>query len=160
MILDSPAFRDHDEIPERHTCEGADLSPPLSFHVGLPEARSLALVVVDPDAPGHPWIHLGVFNLPPSTPGLPEALSSASLPVGARFGLNSWGRAGWGGPCPPHGRHRYEFHLYALDAMLPELGDVTRHALARTMAGKVLAEARLVGTYSLKRPSRREAART
>lgn len=159
MIIESPAFHDHNEIPQRHTCEGADMSPLLAFHVGVPAARSLALLVVDPDAPNYPWVHLIVYNIPPSVTYLPEGVAATSLPVGARFGLNSWGRAGWGGPCPPVGRHHYEFKLYALDAMLPDLGEVTAQALLKAMAGKVLAEATLVGTYALKRSSRREAAR-
>lgn len=159
MIIESPSFHDHDEIPQRYTCEGADMSPPLSFHVGVPGARSLALVVVDPDAPSYPWVHLIVYNIPPSVTYLPEGVAASSLPVGARFGTNSWGRAAWGGPCPPSGRHRYEFKLYALECMLPDLGEVTSHALARAMAHKVLGEALLVGSYALKRPSRREAAR-
>ncbi len=159
MRIESPAFRDGERIPERYTCEGADVSPPLAFSVDLPAARSLALVVDDPDAPGGTWVHWLVYNLPALTVALPEAVAAAALPGKARFGTNSWRRVGWGGPCPPSGTHRYRFTLHALDAELPDMREAAHDELARAMAGHVLGQTVLVAAYSLRRPGRHAASR-
>lgn len=150
FTLTSPAFPPGGEIPVRHTCEGADLSPPLQWS-GLPAGtRSLALIVADPDAPDPAaprmtWVHWVLYNLPPQAGGLPEGVRE--LPPGTREGLNDWQRSGYGGPCPPIGRHRYFHWLYALDTTLPDLGRPTRAELERAMQGHVLARAELIGTY-------------
>ena len=150
MELTSPAFADRGEIPQRHTCEGDDVSPPLAWR-GLPAGtRSLVLIVDDPDAPDpaapkRTWVHWVLFDIPPTTTGLPE--DASPLPDGTRNGVSDWGRAGWGGPCPPVGRHRYFFKLYALDTLLPALERPTKAALEAAMKGHVLAKAELVGTY-------------
>lgn len=152
LTIRSPAFADGGEIPSRHTCEGADTSPPLEFS-GVPAgARSLALIVDDPDAPDPRapkmvFVHWVLHDLPPDAPGLAEGLASKELPRGARQGQNDYRRGGWGGPCPPIGRHRYFFKLYALDAALGDLGPVTKARLLRIMEGHVLEEAQLMGTY-------------
>lgn len=152
LTLTSAAFEPSGEIPARFTCEGEDLSPALAWS-GLPEgARSLALIVDDPDAPDPAapkmtWVHWVLYNLPPSAAGLGEAVASRDLPAGTREGLNDWQRTGYGGPCPPIGRHRYFFKLYALDAELPDLGRPTKAQLEKAMEGHVLARAELVGTY-------------
>jgi len=156
LSIRSTAFADGAEIPIRHTCEGADLSPPLAWSDLPAEARSLALVVDDPDAPDPAaprmtWVHWVLYDLPPDTPGLGEGLHHGALPPGAREGLNDWKRTGWGGPCPPIGRHRYFFKLYALDAALGDLGAPTKARLEAAMKGHVIAEARLAGTYEKKR---------
>ena len=125
MQLTSTAFSAQQEIPSRHTCDGPDLSPPLAWS-GVPAGtRSLALVVDDPDAPDPrapkmTWVHWVVIDLPAETTALPEG-ASGRLPAGAREGLNDWRRAAWGGLCPPIGRHRYFFKLYALDIALPDI---------------------------------------
>jgi Raf kinase inhibitor-like YbhB/YbcL family protein len=156
LTLRSTAFTEGGEIPIRHTCEGEDLSPPLAWS-GVPAgARSLALVVDDPDAPDPAapkmtWVHWILFDLAPSTPGLAEGLRHGALPPGTREGVNDWKRTGWGGPCPPIGRHRYYFKLYALDAELGDLGNPTKARLEAAMKGHVLEEARLMGTYEKKR---------
>jgi hypothetical protein len=154
MKLTSPAFAPQDEIPSRHTCEGEDLAPPLQWTGVPPATASLALIVDDPDAPDPaaprmPWVHWVLYDIPPSASGLPEG--GRPLPAGAHEGLNDWQRRGYGGPCPPIGRHRYFFKLYALDCVLPLLPPPTKVALERSMLGHVLAQAELIGTYRKRR---------
>ena len=150
--LVSSAFPQNGAIPRQYTCEGADRSPPLEWS-GVPaETKSLVLIVDDPDAPdpGAPrmtWVHWVLYNLPPSTDGLAEAVATPDLPTGTHEGINDWKRAGYGGPCPPIGRHRYFHKLYALDAVLPDLGTPTKARLEQAMQGHVLAGVELVGTY-------------
>jgi hypothetical protein len=152
LEIRSPRFRDGGEIPREYTCEGRDVSPPLAWS-GVPEgARSLALVVDDPDAPDprNPrttWVHWVLYDLPPDSAGLPEAVAAKDLPRGSREGRNDWKRTGYGGPCPPIGRHRYFHKLYALDRALGDLGSPTKQELERAMQGHVIAKAELVGTY-------------
>ncbi|MBW7902811.1 MAG: YbhB/YbcL family Raf kinase inhibitor-like protein [Rhodocyclaceae bacterium] len=149
LQLTSTAFADHGPIPARHTCEGANVSPPLAWTGVPPGTQSLVLIVDDPDAPDPAapkmtWVHWLLFNLPPDADGLAEAV--AALPAGTGEGVNDWGRTGYGGPCPPIGRHRYFHKLYALDAALA-LQRPDKAALEAAMRGHVLAEAQLVGTY-------------
>lgn len=152
MTLDSTAFTHGEEIPTRHTCEGRDLAPPLAWS-GIPAAaRSLVLIVDDPDAPDPDaprmtWIHWVLYNIPPDARGLPEACRTADLPPGTCEGINSWNRAGYGGPCPPVGRHRYFHKLFALDTVLPDLHAPSAQDLLSAMDGHVIAQAELVGTY-------------
>lgn len=152
LKLTSPAFEHQGEIPSRHTCEGEDVSPALAW-TGVPaDAASLALIVDDPDAPDPKapktvWVHWVLYNLPAAVAGLPEGVADDALPQGVREGLNDWKRTGWGGPCPPIGRHRYFFKLYALDVQLPDLDRPTSARLTEAMRGHVLASAELVGTY-------------
>ncbi|MDJ0806139.1 MAG: YbhB/YbcL family Raf kinase inhibitor-like protein [Gammaproteobacteria bacterium] len=148
LTLSSPAFAPYSPIDSRYTCEGEDVSPPLVWS-GIPDdARSLALVLDDPDAPGSGWVHWLLYNLPPQLTGLPEAVNAVELPERALEGLNDWRRTGYGGPCPPSGRHRYFFTLYALDCVLPDLGRPTKNRLERAMDGHLLAKGELMGTYS------------
>jgi Raf kinase inhibitor-like YbhB/YbcL family protein len=152
LTLTSTAFEHGGEIPSRFTCEGDDLSPDLSWS-GLPEGtRSLVLIVDDPDAPDPAapkmvWDHWLLYNLPPDCGGLPEAVRPQALPAGTGEGLNSWGRTGYGGPCPPVGRHRYFHILHALDARLPQLGQPSKDRLLIAMEGHILGHTELVGTY-------------
>ncbi|KPK16479.1 MAG: hypothetical protein AMJ62_05225 [Myxococcales bacterium SG8_38] len=155
LSIRSTAFRDKEEIPTKHTCEGEDVSPALEWS-SLPEGtESLALIVDDPDAPDPDapkmvWVHWVLFNLPPDSEGLPEGVGARQLPEGTCQGLNDWKRTGWGGPCPPIGRHRYFFRLYALDCRLDDRDRMSRAELDRAMRGHVLAEAMLMGTYQKK----------
>lgn len=149
MKLTSTAFAHGADIPSRHTCEGDDVSPPLAWTELPSGTKSLALIVDDPDAPDpaapqRTWVHWVVVDLPPDSAGLPEG---GALPTGARDGLNDWKRTGYGGPCPPIGRHRYFFKLHALDMTLPALKQPTKAALEEAMKGHVLAQAELLGTY-------------
>ncbi|MCO4862537.1 YbhB/YbcL family Raf kinase inhibitor-like protein [Cupriavidus sp. WGlv3] len=150
--LQSTAFAPGGEIPAQHTCEGADISPPLAW-TGLPQGTaSLALIVDDPDAPDPAapkmtWVHWLLYNLPADAAALPADIASAGLPAGTRQGLNDWQRTGYGGPCPPIGRHRYVFKLYALDVALPDIGQPDKPTLERAMQGHMLAKAELIGTY-------------
>jgi Raf kinase inhibitor-like YbhB/YbcL family protein len=152
LTLASPAFEPLGAIPQRHTCDGEDVSPPLAW-TGVPAGtKSFALVVDDPDAPDPAapklvWVHWVLYDLPPGTTSLGGGLTAKRLPPGTLEGLNDWKQPGWRGPCPPIGRHRYFHKLYALDIMLPDLRHPTRAALEKAMAGHVLAKAELVGTY-------------
>ncbi|MDR3415089.1 MAG: YbhB/YbcL family Raf kinase inhibitor-like protein [Nevskia sp.] len=153
MQFTSPVFTQGSDIPSAYTCEGGDLSPPLRWSQAPAGTRSFALIVDDPDAPdpANPrttWVHWVVYNLPAATQELPEAVKN--LPVGARDGRNDWQRSGYGGPCPPIGRHRYFFKLYALDTELPDLQQPTKAQLERAMRGHVLGHAELMGTYQKK----------
>jgi len=154
LEIRSPAFAHQGEIPVRHTCDGADLSPPLEWS-GVPEGtRSLVLIVDDPDAPDPAaprmtWVHWVLYNIPPDAGGLPEGVAAPDLPPGTREGLNDWKRTGYGGPCPPVGRHRYFHKLYALDTVLPDLGTPTKAALERAMEGHILDRAELVGKRAM-----------
>lgn len=150
--LRSPAFGDGGTIPAVYTCDGQDVSPPLRWDEPPPGTRSLALIMDDPDAPNPAapkmtWVHWVLYDLPPAAGELPEGAASGDLPSGTRLGRNSWGRPGYGGPCPPIGRHRYFHKLYALDTMLPVLDVPTKAELERAMKGHVLEKTELVGTY-------------
>ncbi len=152
MLFSSPAWTPNGEIPEKYTCDGEDISPPLQWS-NIPEnARSLVLIVDDPDAPDPKapkmtWVHWVLYNIPTDTSGLPENATTGKLPPGTREGLNDWKRTGYGGPCPPIGRHRYFFKLYALDTVLPDLGAPTKKELEQAMHGHVLVQVELIGTY-------------
>ncbi len=138
--LSSPAFADKQGIPPDYTCDGADRIPPLEISDVPPTAKSLALVMDDPDAPMGTWDHWVVWNIPPETKRIdaePEGVA----------GKNSWGKTGYGGPCPPSGTHRYYFKVYALDTMLDIPAGSNKASLLSAMRGHVLAEASLMGTY-------------
>ncbi|MBF5043070.1 YbhB/YbcL family Raf kinase inhibitor-like protein [Aggregicoccus sp. 17bor-14] len=158
LQLHSEDFEEGAPLPRRLTCEGEDRSPALAWEGAPPGTGAYALVVDDPDAPdpAHPrtrWVHWVLYNLPKEARGLPAGASGASLPPGAREGLNDWQRAGYGGPCPPVGRHRYVHTLYALDGPLPDLGrPPTRAELEAAMGGHVLARTQLIGTYQKGQP--------
>jgi Raf kinase inhibitor-like YbhB/YbcL family protein len=151
----SSIFVDGGAIPATFTCDGADTSPPLAWAELPAETKSLALIVDDPDAPDpaapqRTWVHWVLYNIPPEAGRLAEG-AGRQLPAGTRSGKNDWGKAGYGGPCPPIGRHRYFFKLYALDAQLPDLGSTTKVELEHAMQGHVLAQAQLVGCYQRQR---------
>jgi Raf kinase inhibitor-like YbhB/YbcL family protein len=153
LVLKSQAFDDGNAISVKYTCEGEDVSPDLYWE-GLPDAtESLVLIVDDPDAPDPVaprmvWDHWILYNLPPTLGGLSEGIAPADLPPGCGQGINSWGRTGYGGPCPSVGRHRYFHRLYALDTRLPdELGTPTKDDLLLAMEDHIIAHTELVGTY-------------
>jgi len=148
LQISSPAFSEGHMIPRQYTCDGADISPALSWS-GVPEGtRSLALVCDDPDAPMGTWVHWVLFNIDPGQSGLPEQVpSEAEVLGGARHGTNDFRRLGYGGPCPPGGTHRYFFRLYALDRMLDLESGATKAQLEAAMQGHILAQAQLMGKY-------------
>ena len=152
MQISSPSFTPQGAIPAKYTCEGTDTSPPLAWSGVPPSTKSLALIVDDPDAPDPSaprmtWVHWVVYNLPPQSTALGEGASGKSLPQGAREGVNDWKKPAYGGPCPPIGRHRYVFKLYALDIALPDLGRPSKADVLKAMQGHVVGNAELVGTY-------------
>ncbi len=152
LSLSSPAFAHNGEIPVNFTCQGNDVSPPLEWE-GVPDnAVSLVLIVDDPDAPDPEapkmtWVHWVLYNIPPTAAGLPEKVASSDLPDGTEEGTNDWGRTGYGGPCPPIGRHRYFHKLYALDKAIEGLQQPTKADLEAAMQGHIIAQAELIGTY-------------
>lgn len=144
LKVTSRAFAHGATIPRKYGCKGEDVSPPLAWS-GVPaSAKGLALVMYDPDAPAGTWVHW-VLLLPPDVSQLAEG--SKELPAGARQGTNSWGKIGYGGPCPPSGTHRYFFQLSALDTDLASLQHPTREVLESAMKGHVVARGELMGTY-------------
>lgn len=155
LQISSTAFEHQGQIPRLYTCQGSDRSPPLAWTGVPPTARSLVLIVDDPDAPDPAaprmtWVHWLLYNLPVDCSGLPEGVAESALPTlarGALPGLNDWQRTGYGGPCPPIGRHRYFHKLYALDCLLPDLGRPDKTRLLAAMAGHVVAEAVLMANY-------------
>ncbi len=152
LSLTSPAFSHNGEIPKEYTCDGKDTSAPLEWSGAPAGTKSFALIVDDPDAPDPKapkttWVHWVVYNIPASVTALPKGATAKNLPAGAREGMNDWKRTGYGGPCPPIGRHRYFHKLYALDTALGDLGQPTKAALERALQGHILAKAELVGTY-------------
>jgi Raf kinase inhibitor-like YbhB/YbcL family protein len=155
IAITSSAFGPNAEIPVKHTCEGADTSPALAWSGTPPNTKSYALIVDDPDAPDPKapkmtYVHWVLYDIPASVTNFGEG-ASKQLPSGAREGVNDWKRTGWGGPCPPIGRHRYFFKLYALDVTLGDLGSPDKPTLLSAMEGHVLAQGELVGTYQKKK---------
>jgi hypothetical protein len=152
FILTSPAFANNGTIPTQYTCDGVDISPPLSWSDAPQSTKSFALIVDDPDAPDPKapkvtWVHWVIYNIPADVQSLPEDAARRGLPAGAQQGLNDSKRVGYNGPCPPIGRHRYFHKLYALDTVLQDLGHPTKAQLLSAMHGHGLAEAQLVGVY-------------
>jgi Raf kinase inhibitor-like YbhB/YbcL family protein len=152
MIITSPSFAHDRKIPARHTCDGVNISPQLVW-TGVPAGtKSLALIVDDPDAPDPAspkmtWVHWVLYNMPASASGLTEGVAEKKLPAGTMQGINDWHRTGYGGPCPPIGKHRYFFKLYALDIVLADLGRPAKAALEKAMQGHVIGQAELMGLY-------------
>ena len=149
-VLKSPHFAAQGEIPKICTCQGQDMAPALNWSGIPPQTKSLALIIDDPDAPDpkNPkmtWVHFVLYNLPPASTGLPDG--AKELPTGTLLGLNDWKKTGYGGPCPPIGRHRYFHKLYALDTVLPDLNKPTAAALMKAMEGHILQKTELVETY-------------
>jgi Raf kinase inhibitor-like YbhB/YbcL family protein len=152
MILISPDFKNQGEIPNKFTCDGEDISPALSWSNIPSGTKSLALIVDDPDAPdpANPrttWVHWVLYNIPVTTTALPEGVKKEALPKGILEGLNDWKRTGYGGPCPPIGKHRYFHKLYALDITLSDLDRPTKVKLEKAMEGHILLKTELVGFY-------------
>jgi len=152
LTLSSAAFTNDGEIPIRYTCEGRDVSPPLAWSGAPAETRAFVLIVDDPDAPDPAapkmtWVHWVLYDIPPDIAALPEGIPSHALPPGTREGRNDWKRTGYGGPCPPIGRHRYFHTLHALSEPLGDLGTATKGEVERAMHGKVIDQAVLLGTY-------------
>jgi Raf kinase inhibitor-like YbhB/YbcL family protein len=151
MLFYSPDFQDGQSIPKLFTCESQDIAPELKWENIPEQAKSLVLIMDDPDAPDPKapkitWVHWVLYNIPVNTMGL-KTNRENSLPLGTLEGLNDWKRTGYGGPCPPIGCHRYFFKLYALDTLLPDLNKPTKEIILNKMEGKILSMASFMGTY-------------
>ncbi|HVN95012.1 MAG TPA: YbhB/YbcL family Raf kinase inhibitor-like protein [Syntrophorhabdaceae bacterium] len=143
FTISSPAFKDKGMIPRQYTCDGKDVSPPLSIE-GVPaNAKSLAIIVDDPDAPMGTWVHWVVFNIDPTV----RELKEGAVPEGAKQGMNDFKKSSYGGPCPPSGAHRYFFKLYALNAVLKLTAPATKAQLEQAMKPHIVGEAQIVGLY-------------
>lgn len=152
LNVTSIAFSHNGMIPVRYTADGADVSPPLAWQ-GVPaDAKSIALICDDPDAPMGTWVHWLVWNIPPTKTGLDENVPpDAVLKDGIRQGTTDFNQIGYGGPAPPSGTHRYFFKVYALDTMLDLPADSVKQELEEAMEGHILAKGELVGKYARKR---------
>lgn len=152
MSIMSSAFMHGREIPQRHTCDGVNTSPPLQW-IGMPSGtKSMALIVDDPDAPDPAapqttWVHWVLYNIPAGTSSLADGGTENHIPAGALQGINDWHMQSYGGPCPPIGKHRYFFKLYALDRVLPDLKKPTKTKLEKAMQGHILDQSSLIGLY-------------
>lgn len=152
LKIESSVFEQGSSIPPRYTCDDIDLSPPLRWSGAPEKARSYALIVDDPDAPDpaaprRVYVHWVLYDIPTSVTSIEEDGEAGAMKAGARQGKNDWSRTGYGGPCPPIGRHRYFFKLYALDTLLGDLGMATKRDVEQAMQGHVLESAELMGTY-------------
>jgi len=152
LTITSPAFEYEGSIPAVYTCDGKDISPELNWSDIPADAKSLVLIVDDPDAPDPAapkmtWVHWVLYNIPATATGLKEGIDDSELPDGTLQGLNDWKRTGYGGPCPPIGRHRYFHKLYALDTLLPDLGRPDKARVEQEMADHIIEQTVLLGTY-------------
>jgi Raf kinase inhibitor-like YbhB/YbcL family protein len=148
----SSVFSNGDFIPVKYTCDGDDVSPEIKIDNVPTNAKSLVLINDDPDAPMGTWDHWILFNIPPNYTAIPEGIKpEKEFSNGMRHGLNSWGKVGYGGPCPPSGVHRYYFKVYALDVVLDLPPGVSKSKLLKAMEGHIIAKGELMGKYSRKR---------
>ena len=155
MKFTSPSFENKKDMAKKFTCDGEDISPALEWSDVPEETKSFALIVDDPDAPdpANPkmtWVHWILYNIPAAANSLPENVKVVDLPEGTLQGLNDWKKTGYGGPCPPIGKHRYFHKLYALDIILPDLKRPTKAKLEKAMEGHILHKAELIGLYQRK----------
>ena len=143
MKLTSPVFQNNEKIPPKYTCDGEDISPPLEIAEVPAETKSLVLISDDPDAPGGSWIHWLVWNIDPAITEIAEN----TVPTGAVEGITSFGKTGYGGPCPPSGTHRYFFKLYALDTRIDLTAEADKEKLEQAIEGHILDQVKLIGLY-------------
>lgn len=147
--ITSAAFTPGDPIPRKYTCDSEDISPPLQWSDPPRDTHSFALIADDPDAPIGTWVHWVLYNLPAEARALPQAVPpDADLADGSRHGNNSWGKLGYGGPCPPGGTHRYFFKLYALDTVLDLVAGASKEHLLKAMEGHILGQTEVMGVYT------------
>jgi len=148
LKIKSSVFNEGEIIPQKYTCDGADISPPLAWDGAPVNTKSLALISDDPDAPMGTWVHWVIYNIPPAVKELPENIPpTKTLENGAQQGTNDFGKIGYGGPCPPRGIHRYYFKLYALDKVLDNEPGLTKAELLKVMEGHIVAQGQLMGRY-------------
>jgi Raf kinase inhibitor-like YbhB/YbcL family protein len=148
MKLSSLAFNDGDMIPNKYTCDGADISPPLEWGLVPEDTKSIALICDDPDAPVGTWVHWVYYDIPKEAKDLPEKVAPTEHPANdGKQGINDFRKIGYGGPCPPGGTHRYYFKLYALDTMLNIPPGVTKNQLLEAMENHILGQTQLMGKY-------------
>ena len=151
LTLESPAYEYGNEIPDEYTCDGANISPPLTWNEVPADTKSFVLIFEDPDAPFKTWVHWLLYNIPGEKRMLDHHISAtAILKTGAMHGINDFKKYGYGGPCPPSGRHRYFMRLYALNIMLSVKPGLTKPQLMEAMQAYIIENAELMGTYERK----------
>ena len=143
LTISSPVFENNGYMPDRYTCDGKDINPPLLIENVPAKAKSLALIVDDPDAPRGVWVHWVLWNITPGT----KEIKENSVPVGAIQGLNDFRKQNYGGPCPPSGTHRYVLKLYALDTLLSLGPNTTKADLENSMKGHIIEQNQIIGLY-------------
>jgi hypothetical protein len=149
MQLHTTAFKEEEAIPRKYSCDGQDVSPPLSWSQAPEGAKSFVLIADDPDAPGGTWVHWVYYDIPREVRELPEGVEPTEHPgPGGTQGVNDFGNIGYGGPCPPGGEHRYYFKLYAIDKELKLKPGLSKKKVLSTIEGHVLDEARIMGTFA------------
>ena len=152
ITVTSTAFGSMQPIPRKYTCDGEDVSPPLSWSNVPKNVKSIALICDDPDAPAGDWVHWVCYDIPPTVDSLSEAVPHGDiLACGGKQGTTDFRKIGYGGPCPPGGTHRYFFKMYALDIMLNLPAEKTKKDILKAIKGHVLAQGELVGTYTRNR---------
>lgn len=148
MTVKSKVFKDGDFIPKQYTCDGANISLPISWFDQPGNTTSLALIFEDPDAPSKTWVHWVLYNIPPGKSALQEKLPTIqNLESGMLQGINDFGKSGYGGPCPPSGTHRYVLKLYALDVKIDDSPGISANILREKMDGHIISTAELMGRY-------------
>jgi hypothetical protein len=145
--IESPAFNRNQIIPTKYTCDGENISPPLKWSNFPYRTVSFVIICDDPDAPGGNWVHWVIYNIPAKLQLNENIPNLERLPDGTMQGKNSWGKIGYGGPCPPSGTHKYIFKIYALDNFLDIPGGATKKEVLQAMNGKVIAKGELIGKY-------------
>lgn len=151
IIITSPAFEKGKLIPQKYSCDGKDISPPLKWSSIPEETKSLVLICDDPDAPMGTWVHWVVYDIPKERRAFTEDISEQALEkMGAKQGLNDFKKTNYGGPCPPGGTHRYFFKIYALDTVLNEKPGLTKKEILQRIEKHIIAQGHLMGKYQKK----------
>lgn len=151
FFIEIPAFKDAEYIPSKYTCDGKDISPEIIFHNVPKEAKNIAIIADDPDAPMGTWVHWVIYNIPPDTTHLKEGFPEGMKVGNICQGINDFRKYSYGGPCPPSGAHRYYFKAYVLDTVFECQKHMTKENLLKLMKGHIIAESSVMKRYRRER---------